>query len=119
MAIETIHSKILQDDFEKLKQELVKIKDAEKLISALNKEERTKAFKECLRAYWEENYVTIIAAVVSDLSVSVPDDLRVEAKAIVDEVKAQTDELKSKAELQAQLFRQYDASYGRYLGGKH
>lgn len=119
LAIETIHSRILQDDFEKLKQELVKIKDAEKLISALNKEERTKAFKECLRAYWEENYVTIIAAVVSDLSVSVPDDLRVEAKAIVDEVKAQTDELKSKAELQAQLFRQYDASYGRYLGGKH
>lgn len=119
LDIETIRSRILQDDFENLKQELAKIKDAEKLVSSLNKEERVKAFQECLSAYWEENYVTIIAAVVSDSSVSVPDDLRAEAKAIVDELKAQTDELKSKAELQSQLFQQYDASYGRYLGGIH
>ena len=30
----------------------------------------------------------------------------------------ENDELKSKAELQSKLFKQYEESYGRYLGGK-
>ena len=114
--IEKIRSKILKDDFDNLKQELAKFKKAEDIISSIP-EEVVKANKDSLATYWKENYVKIITSVVSNTSVSIPDDLRKEAKTIIDELQAQSVELKNKSELQSKLFQQYNASYGRYLGG--
>lgn len=113
-----IRSQILQDDYEDLKRELVKIQDANKLIVSLNKDEKVKALQECREAYWNKNYANVIAEVVSDLSINIPNELRNEARVIINELSAQTDELKNKAELQSKLFRLYDDSYGHFLGGK-
>ena len=115
--LSNVQYKILQQDYEALEQELVNIDDAKKLIESLNKDEKNNALQKCRSAYWEENYITIIEAIVSDLSVAISSDLREEARTIIAEMMAQTEGLKSKAELQSDLFKKYDVSYERYLGG--
>lgn len=115
--IEIAHTRILQDDFEELKQELAKIHDAEQLIVSLNKEGKKKVFQECRDAYWEERYVDVIGIIVSDPTITIPDVLRSEAAALINEMKSQTDEIKNKAELQSSLFAKYDVLYGQYMGG--
>lgn len=115
--IEIAHTRILQDDFEELRQELAKIHDAEQLVVSLNKEEKKKVFQDCLNAYWEEKYVDVIEIIVSDPTVLLPELLRSEAATLISEMKSQTDEIKSKAELQSALFAKYDILYGQYMGG--
>ncbi len=115
--LEIAHTRILQDDFEELKQELAKIKDIDQLIESLEKDEKKKVFQECRDLYWNEKYVSIIEAIVDDSSVAISDGLRNEAKAIIEEMKSQTDEIKNKSELQSSLFAKYDEVYGQLMGG--
>ena len=115
--LEIAHTRILQDDFEELKQELAKIKDIDQLIESLEKDEKKKIFQECRDLYWNEKYVSIIEAIVDDSSVAISDGLRNEAKAIIEEMKSQTDEIKNKSELQSSLFAKYDEVYGQLMGG--
>lgn len=115
--IEIAHTRILQDDFEELKQELAKIHDGEQAVATLNQEEKEKVFQTCQEAYWNERYVEVIEAIVSDHTIPISEGLRSEALSLMDEMKSQTDELKHKAELQADLFAKYDVVYGQYMGG--
>ena len=113
--LEAIRIEILQDDFEEIKQELSKVMESKQLIDTLEKEEKRKVFQESRDSYWEQNYVSVIEALVQDPNSPIPDDIRIEAKGIIEEMESQTDEIKEKASLQASLFDKYEVGYSHYM----
>lgn len=113
-----IQNSVLKNDYDTLAHELTEIRTINARAESLEKEEKASALNECCDAYWEKNFMRIAETVVYDPQVAMSDELRNEARVLLDEVRTQTGGIRDKAELQKQLFEQYDVSYSRYLGGK-
>ena len=93
------------------------IKEARNKIYLLDKDERKKVEEECGKDYWEKNWKDLISLIVSNADIKISDDLRTEAKTVIEEKNKQSEELKSKADQQEKLFKQYDIKYSQYLRG--
>ena len=118
ISAETIRSEIRPDDYDDLTSLLEEIREFDSQIASLEKEGKENALTESIEEYWTRNHVQVIQAMINDPTAQLSDALREEAKAITEEMNRQTDEIKKKAETQAELFKKYDTSYGKYLGGK-
>ena len=113
----SIQSKLVPGDFERLQQYHGQIKEARNKIYLLDKDERKKVEEECGKDYWEKNWKDLISLIVSNADIKISDDLRTEAKTVIEEKNKQSEELKSKADQQEKLFKQYDIKYSQYLRG--
>lgn len=110
-----IESTILRNDVRGIENEVVRIHEAEDRIHALEKDEKSNLVKDCRKAYWNENSVAVIREIADNPEITITKELRAETQQILEEMRAETDTLKQKADLQAELFEKYDAGYTHYM----
>jgi hypothetical protein len=112
-----IHGELLPGDLEALQNCVANIKEAEANIASLSTDEKKNAETELWPTYWGKNYAEIIPQLVSDTSIEISEELRAEAQTAIEKYNERTKDLKIKADLQSELFKQYDIHYNRYIEG--
>lgn len=112
-----IHGELLLGDLEALQNCVANIREAEANIASLNTDEKKKAETELWPKYWGKNYVEIIPSLIFDTSIEISEDLRAEAKPFIEKYNERIKDIKGKADLQSELFKQYDIHYNRYIEG--
>lgn len=115
--IDNMRGILSEKEYEQLKQLLESIAEIRKSIRLLQTEEKEKVLSECAGKYWQDNYVAVITELVDGRSPDLPPVLKKEAETVLETIHKQTDEVKSKADLQGELFKTYEILYLRYLGG--
>ena len=110
-----IESSILRNDALGIENEIIRIHEAEDRIRSLEKDEKSKLVKDCRKAFWNENSVAVITDIADNPEIPISKELRAEAQQILKEMRAETDTLKQKADLQAELFEKYDVGYTHYM----
>lgn len=112
-----INGELLPGDLEALQNCVANIREAEANIASLNTDEKKKAETELWPKYWGKNYVEIIPSLVFDTGIEISEDLRAEAQTVIEKYNERTKDIKDKADLQSELFKQYDIHYNRYTEG--
>lgn len=111
-----INSDLLPGDLEALQRCVADFNEADANIAYLNTDEKKNAETEFGPIYWDKNYVEIISLLAYDSEIEISEELRNEAKSIIEDYNNYIKDLKAKADLQTELFRQYELSYSRYIG---
>ena len=110
-----VKSGILREDAQKIEDEVARIREAEERVLRLEKDEKNRLVQECGRSYWNENSISIITDAADNPEINIPEELRADVRKILKEMREETAALKQKADLQEDLFKQYDAVYRHYM----
>ena len=110
---------LFQDDYETLSKSIQRISQLKQEIETFQTDEKAKLLLHCAEEYWEKHYVEIIPELVNDAENKLPENLCNLVRDKIAEAASQESVIKSKGELQSELFKSYDLSYSRYLGGNN
>ena len=113
---EAIKAQIDKDAYETLERDLAVIDSAKNEIVKLNSEYYETYTNEEITGFWDDEYRSIIDSLIKDPDSAISAGLRNEAEKIL--AVAQTGQVKDNAELQSELFEQYERAYSKYMEEK-
>lgn len=107
---------LISEERDSIQQALDLINDAKEEIHLLESTEKQKALDTSVKEYWDLNYINVIEKIVNDTSVKISNELLKESQMILVEFKTRIVDIKSRSEIQTELFQKYNKEFSKYIG---